>query len=112
MYCHYVLETIITSQSTTPLNLDAIPSGETQSAKSSEQEVINMLLAQHGIIPVSNSLDVPTFTVQTSPTFNARNLVSEKTDSSESDSKVRALIFVQSLWSGKSLVFYANLHFY
>jgi len=80
-------ETINTSQNTTPLNLDAIPSGETQSAKSSEQEVINMLLAQHGIIPVSNSLDVPTFTVQTSPTFNATNLVSEKNGSSESDSK-------------------------
>ena len=87
------LETINSSQNTTPLNLDAIPSGETQSAKSSEQEVINMLLAQHGIIPVSNSLDVPTFSVQASPTFNATNLVSEKNSSSESDSKVRALFF-------------------
>lgn len=85
--------TISNSESTTPLNLDAIPSVENQGAKSSEQEVISMLLAQHGIIPVSSSLDVPTFTVQTSPTFHATSLISDKSHREEQDTKV-ILVFV------------------
>ena len=92
--------TISNRESTTPLNLDAIPSVENQVAKSSEQEVISMLLAHHGIIPVSSSLDVPTFTVQTSPTFHATSLVSDKSNRGEEDTKVDVVfvLFIYSLF--------------
>lgn len=75
------------SRSTTPLSLNAIPHVESQVVKSSPQEVINMLLAQHGIIPVSSSLDVSTFTAQTSPTLQTANGGSENSQDDGPDTK-------------------------
>ena len=82
----YFLEGVNSSENTAPLGLDAIPQGS-QVVKSSEQEVINMLLAQHGIIANSGSLDVTAFNTQHSPTLRTSSVVSENSD--ETDAKVQ-----------------------
>ena len=88
---------ITNSENTTSIhNLDSITSVENQESKASEQEVINMLLAQHGIIPATNPLDVPTFTAQASPTLGHASLAAEKNHNSETEAKVPSSFFPKS----------------
>eukprot|EP00794_Sanderia_malayensis_P018122 gene18122-19932_t len=55
-----------------PLGLDAI-TGDGTISKSTQQDVINMLLAQHGIIPSSDSLDVTALNAHHRLALNAEN---------------------------------------